>query len=89
MMYKKDQHGEYAETHRWIEAWDAGPGGNYVPGWTICELREYEDGTHRVHRAKTVYLHEIPDAGLRAMHAVFIVASNTLLRSCRHEKRIL
>lgn len=74
-MYKKDEHGEYRQTNRWVDAWG---GGGAVPGWSICEVREYANGKTRVHRGEARYLHEHPSPEIYALHAVYMSARKGL-----------
>lgn len=67
-MYKTDDYGEYRSADRWIRAW--------VGGFTICELREYADGTHRVHVSEPTYIYERPEIGFT--HAAYMMAAKEL-----------
>lgn len=70
-MYKTDQHGEYRRGYQWIDAWKDG-----MPGWCICELREYSNGDVRVHRGEPTYVSEAPQ--FQAVHAIYLQAARAL-----------
>ena len=74
-MYKKDEHGEYRQTARWVDAW--GGGGPYVAGWCVCEVREYADGI-RVHRAAPKYVSHDTTPEEIALHAIYMEAARAL-----------
>lgn len=78
MMYAKDEQGEYRVPNKWIEAWAGG--GSYVAGWSLMELREYADGSHRVVTLDTVYTHENPQHW--DMHAIWLRANSALKGVC-------
>ena len=73
-MYKTDEHGEYRSAERWARAWAGG--GGYVAGFSICEMREYADGTSRVHVIETTYVHENPEIWFA--HDVYMKAQKEL-----------
>lgn len=73
-MYKTDDRGEYRRTERWARAW--ADRGLYVAGFSICELREYADGTSRVHVSEPTYIHEKPELGF--VHSVYMQAQKEL-----------
>ena len=73
-MYKTDDKGEYRTAERWARAWSGG--GSYVAGFSICELREYADGTSRVYVSDPVYTHENP--GIAFAHSVYMLAQKEL-----------
>lgn len=74
-MYEKDEHGEYKQAARWVDAWAGG--GPYVAGWCVCEAREYADGVTRVHRGEPEYLHSSTPE-MAALHAVYLAAARGL-----------
>ena len=75
-MYKKDKFGEYKRAARWVDAW-RGEGGAIVAGWCVSELREYADGTKRVHSEPAKYVgDEHPSAS--ALHEIYMRASRAL-----------
>lgn len=81
---KEDELGVYEVSDRWVEAWGGGgshiPGpASYQPGWCVCELRNYRDGTVKVFRHAPKYLHEegVPHE-MTYMHAIYIMASRAL-----------
>lgn len=73
-MYKADERGEYRSAERWIRAW--GGGGAYIAGFNVCELREYSDGTSRVHVSDATYIHENPEMGFA--HGVYMAAQKEM-----------
>lgn len=77
MTFKRDVFGDYRSTYRWIDAW-GGNGNSTVPGWCVCELREYVGGATRVHRDGPQYLHERASPEVYALHAVYVAASKGL-----------
>lgn len=52
-------------SYRWIEAWRG-----QAPGFVENELRDYEDGTKRVHTSNAVYILDHPK--MATMHEVFL-----------------
>ena len=70
-MYKTDEKGEYRVPERWIRAW-----GGTCAGFTINELREYSDGTHRVWVSEAAYIHEHPEFMLA--HKIYRLAEADL-----------
>ena len=73
-MYKTDKYGEYCCTEKFVRAWAGG--GAYVAGYNICELREYADGTTRVHSSDPIYTHEKPEIAFA--HSVYMRALKEL-----------
>ena len=74
LMYRQDERGTYCCPAKWVEAW-SGEGGA-VAGWCVCEVREYADGTMRVHQGEAQHLSDKPDRA--AMHAIYLIASRAL-----------
>ena len=74
MTYKQDERGEYRCPDRWIDAWDAAHG---FPGFTICELREYADGSSRVWRSEPIYLNDHPEHALA--HGIYKLTRDHLV----------
>lgn len=70
-MFHNDSRGEYRVTDRWVDAWDSP-----VAGWCVCELRDYADGTTRVHRYEPTYVHTSPEYA--ALHAIYLRAARAL-----------
>lgn len=73
-MYKTDERGEYRSAERWVRAWAGG--GSYIAGFSICELREYADGTSRVYVSEPTYIHETPCMAFA--HSVYMQAQKEL-----------
>jgi hypothetical protein len=77
-VYQQDEFGTFKPLSRWVEAWRGGAGS--AAGWCVNELRQYEDGTMRVHTEPTHYLID-EDPKTAAVHEFFILASNLLVSS--------
>jgi hypothetical protein len=76
MTYKTDDHGEYRTTYRWVDAWP-GDGAVYVPGWCVCEVREYADGKVRVWTGKPTYTKDAYSAVV-TLHAIYLHCAKEL-----------
>jgi hypothetical protein len=70
-MYPRDKYGSYKVADRWIRAWH----GQFA-GFTLDELREYEDGKTSVHKKGPVYINDNPE--LAFAHSVFMRAQSEL-----------
>lgn len=75
-MYRKDEFGKYKRIARWVDAWRA-DGGGVIAGWCVCELRQYGDGTMRVHSEPAKYVADEPK-GVGAFHEIYLLASKAL-----------
>ena len=71
-MYEKDGNGrEYRVIDKFIRAWSS-----QAPGWTICEVRQYANGSVVVCSITTNYVKENPDKA--ALHAIYVQAATGL-----------
>lgn len=73
-LYESDEKGEYRTTDKWVRAW--GGGGAYIAGFTVCEIREYTDGTMRVHTGNTTYINQNPEMSFA--HSVYLQAQKEM-----------
>lgn len=73
-IYNTDERGEYRITDRWVRAWAGG--GQYVGRFSICELREYADGSSSVHVDKPIYIRDYP--ALEFAYSVYLKAQKEM-----------
>lgn len=77
-MYKTDEDGnKYCVTERWIDAW-GDERKSYVPGWCVCEAREYENGVVRIYRNHPHYVGDATKKEMSHMLNIYMIASRAL-----------
>jgi hypothetical protein len=73
-MYQKDKDGrEYRVLDTFVRAWSA-----QMPGWSVCEVRQFDNGSVVVHVFPAMYVKDNPDES--ALHAIYMLAAKGLGR---------